>query len=84
MAKQPGKFKLAEAINPKAAPLAGSAEAVEGRPGDAREPQEAQVHQANAETNAGIQSNKERLVEIGRGAQAAGRISTTRGRRKGR
>jgi hypothetical protein len=83
MAKQPGKFKLADAINPKGAPLKGTAEVVEGRPGDAREPQEAHIEQANAETNAGVKSNKERLVDIGRGGLAAGRIST-RARRKGR
>lgn len=83
MAKQPGKFKLAEAINPKDAPLKGTAETVEGRPGDAREPHDAQVDQANAETNAGVKSNKERLIDIGRGGLAAGRIST-RARRKGR
>jgi hypothetical protein len=74
MKKQPGKFRLADAIRSPKAPAAKT----EGRSGDAREPQEAQVQHANAEVNAGIKSNKERLVEIGRGKLAAGRQQSSR------
>jgi hypothetical protein len=70
MAKQPGKFKLSEAINPKGAPPAGTAETVEGRPGDAREPKPSVVAEQNAERNP---NQKDRLIDMGRGNNIAGR-----------
>ncbi len=36
-------------------------------------PREETIHQANTQVNAGVKSNKDRLVDLGRGEQAAGR-----------
>jgi hypothetical protein len=74
MSKRPGRFKLADAVRSSKAPAVRT----EGRSGDAREPKEAQLHQANAEINSGVKSNKERLVDIGRGKLAAGRQQSSR------
>jgi hypothetical protein len=74
MSKRPGKFRLADALRSVKAPAVRT----EGRSGDVREPQESQVHQINTEANAGIKTNKERLVDIGRGKQAAGRQQSSR------
>lgn len=72
MAKQPGKFKLADAVKSQGEPIESAADAVEGRPGDAREPQDAQLQQNNANVHPGHRGH---LIDVGRAQQTAGRQS---------
>jgi hypothetical protein len=67
-----GKPKLADALKGTSAEAPGeNLEA--GRPENMEDAGIAEMKNDNAQTNAGIQSNKERLVDIGRGNLAAGR-----------
>jgi hypothetical protein len=66
------KHKLSEAV-PPAPPTSTVLPKGQGRPNDGDEPQDAAVKQANAEANSGIKDNDQRLVEVGRGRQTAGR-----------
>jgi hypothetical protein len=67
------KHKLSEAVTPTPPPTSADSPKGQGRPNDADEPQDAALKQANAQTNSGIKDNDQRLVDVGRGRQTAGR-----------
>ena len=65
------RHKLSEAVEGQIPPE-GHQNA--DRPGRSpHEPDPAEVKQHNAQVNQGLRSNKDRLVDIGRGEQASGR-----------
>ena len=67
-----GRPKLADAL--KDTPAEDAGENLEaGRPEQMKDAEPSEIKNANAQVNEGIQTNKERLVDIGRGHLAAGR-----------
>jgi hypothetical protein len=66
------KHKLSDAVKPDTSnPIPTHSR--QGRPNDAKEPRDAAVKLANARTNSGIGSNKDHMVDIGRGEETSGR-----------
>lgn len=80
MAEQPGKVKLADAVDPEVTPRDEGAETAEGRPNDTREPQDSRVDLHNARVQP---TREDRLVEVGRADQTAGRQSPGRHEKHG-
>jgi hypothetical protein len=70
------RYKLTDAIPKSASPATGRRADRRGQAGGSG-PSEAALHQSNAQVNAGIRSQKDRLVDIGRGEQTAGRQGNT-------
>lgn len=66
------KHKLSDAVKPEKFESIPT-HSKQGRPNDPKEPRDAAVKLANAQTNSGIDNAKEHMVDIGRGEETAGR-----------